>query len=378
MSVFHRLTVPIALFVFLGLAMSCQACPFCGGDKGLPLVAKFDEAEIVLYGHCENARISGETDLIIEKVLKSHEMIKGKTKITLPQHIPDSSKKFIVFVDVYKGRFDPTFGMQLTDNTEMLRYLEGVMKLKGKSQPERLRFAFDYLNSAEIEVAMDAYREFARADYRDYKDIAKKLPADTIAGWLKDPKTPSFRYGLYASLLGHCGDKDHAKLLLAMINDPVKRRNSGLFGIMASYAMLEPTKGWALIQEVAVDKDKPFLVRHAALLTMQFIWESRRDLVKQEDVVKGVANVLTMADTADFAIEDLRKWRRWEYCDQVIDLFDKKSSNSSYIRKSVLRYALQCKSERAVAFVKAQRARDKDWVEEIEDSLKMEPEPVLK
>ena len=31
-------------------------------------------------------------------------------------------------------------------------------------------------------------------------------------------------YGLYASLLGHCGTKAHAKLLKSMIEDPEKRR----------------------------------------------------------------------------------------------------------------------------------------------------------
>ena len=42
---------------------------------------------------------------------------------------------------------------------------------------ERLRLCFDFLNSTDLEVSMDAYREFARADYNDYKGMAKALPA---------------------------------------------------------------------------------------------------------------------------------------------------------------------------------------------------------
>ena len=49
---------------------------------------------------------------------------------------------------------------------------------------------------------MDAYREYARSDYNDYQEMAKKLPGKTITGWLEDPKTPTYRYGLYATLLG--------------------------------------------------------------------------------------------------------------------------------------------------------------------------------
>jgi hypothetical protein len=354
-----------------------RSCPFCDGEKGPTLAGQFDEAPIVLYGHFANAVVSsngvdqGTTDLIIEKVLKSHELLKGKKSITLSRYVP-SKNKFIIFAEVYKGKLDAYKGMELTDNTEMLRYLEGVMNLKGKTQPERLRYAFDFLNSPETEVALDSYREFARADYGDYKDIAKKLPADTIAGWLQDPKTSSFRYGLYASLLGHCGNAKHAELLLSMINDPEKRKGSGLHGLMAAYTMLEPAKGWALLQETVQDKDKPFLVRYAGLQTMRFYWDSRPDLVAKPEVVKGVASILNLTDMADFAIEDLRKWQRWEYCDQIIDLFGKKTFNTPIVRKSILRYALQCPNPRAAEFVKTQRARDKEWVDETKELLDME------
>jgi hypothetical protein len=81
---------------------------------------------------------------------------------------------------------------------------------------------------------------------------------------------------------------------------------------------------------------------------------------------------------ADFAIEDLRKRRRWEYCDQIIDLFGKKSPNPSYLRKSILRYALQCKTERAAAFVKARRVQDPQGMDELEELLKLETQPALK
>ena len=89
------------------------------------------------------------------------------------------------------------------------------------------------MNSPESEVAIDAYREFAFARYSDYKEMAKTLPADKIADWLQDPKTSQFRYGLYASLLGHCGKEKHAEILFSMMNDPEVKKGSGLHGLMA-------------------------------------------------------------------------------------------------------------------------------------------------
>jgi len=67
---------------------------------------------------------------------------------------------------------------------------------------------------------------------------------------------------------------------------------------------------------------------------------------------------------ADFAIEDLRKWRRWEYCDQVIDLAGKENFGTPIMRKAILRYALQCPSGRAVDYVKAQRKLDREYVDD--------------
>jgi hypothetical protein len=253
------------------------------------------------------------------------------------------------------------------------------MPLKGKSMPERLRYCFDFLNSAEFEVSLDAYREYAKADYKDYKDMAKKLPAETIAGWLLDEKTPPYRYGLYASLLGHCGNAKHAVLLRDMISDPEKRKGSGIDGLLAGYVMLEPQKGWQYLDNYFKDPSQPFVMRYSALRTTRFLWDQRPDLVDRETLVKGVLGLLKHPDMADFAIEDLRKWQRWEQTGQVLDLFNQKSHSTPIVQKAILRFALQSPDPAAKRFVDAQRRRDSEWVNDTEELLKLEtPIPVEK
>ncbi len=385
MNALNRFTWFIAAAVLFVAVNTTQAfCPFCETEKGPTLTGEFEQAHIILYGHFENPRFAkngidpGESDFVIEEVIKPHDMVKGKKILTLPKAIIDPKVKFIVFFEIYEGKLDPYKGVQLTKDSEMRQYLTGAVKLKDKKQPERLRYAFDFLNSPEIEVALDAYREFAKADYGDYKEIAKKLPADKIAGWLKDPKTPSFRYGLYASLLGHCGGAKDAELLLSMIQDPEKRQGSGLHGLMAAYTMLDTAKGWNMVKSLVRDAEQPFLVRFAGLQTMRFFWESRPDLIAKDDtsaraeIVKGLAGVLEVADMADFAIEDLRRWKRWEFCDQIIGMFGQKTYNTPIIRKSILRYAIQCPNKRAVEFVAEQRKRDAEWVTDTRELLDLE------
>jgi hypothetical protein len=77
---------------------------------------------------------------------------------------------------------------------------------------------------------------------------------------------------------------------------------------------------------------------------------------------------------ADFAIEDLRKWQRWELSDKVLDLFDQETHNVPVIRRAILRYALRCPNSRATAFVREQRRLDPDYVNDAEELLRLEQE----
>jgi hypothetical protein len=372
----------LAAFLWLAAALPAHTCPFCTEERGPTLVGDFATASMVLYGNFANAKLAGgfegTTDFQIEKVLKSHEYLKGikDNKITLPRYVPQSKNKFVVFIEIYKGNLDPYRGVEVQPGSDLVKYLEGAVAVKEKPQPERLRYCFEFLNSTDFDVAMDAYREYAKADYKDYADMARKLPADKIAAWLQDPKTPPYRYGLYSSLLGHCGTPAHAKLLKDMIEDPEKRKGSGIDGMLAAHIMIQPKEGWLFLVDKLKDTRQEFMFRYACLRTLRFLWDQRPDLVDKKAIVSGVAEVLRQPDMADFAIEDLRRWQRWEMTDPIIDLFDQKTHQIPVVKRAVLRFALASPMPRAMEFVKQQRQRDAEWVKDTEELLKLEePSP---
>jgi hypothetical protein len=222
-------------------------------------------------------------------------------------------------------------------------------------------------------VSNDAYKEFGNASYADYKDMAKTLPADKIAKWLGDPNTPSFRFGLYASMLGHCGKPEHAELLRSLLDDSDKRVNSGLDGILAGYTLLKPKEGWDYLGRILKDADKDFTLRYAALRTVRFFWDSRPDVLPHKDLLPGVLELLEQADIADLAIEDLRKWQQWQVADQVLGLRNKPSHNVPIIRRAVLRFALSCPDSKPAAdYVAELRKKDPRMVSDAEELLKLE------
>ena len=369
----------LAVSALACLARPALACPFCT-MQGVTLTKDVGDASMVLYGTLSNAKPDGDgggtTDFAIEEVVKEHAIRGDKKVLTVNKFLPPGDAKeklkFLLLFDVFKGKTDLFRLVVVKDGSDIVKYLQGALKVRGESLGARLRFFFDYLDNADIEISNDAYKEFGNADYKDYRDMAKKLPADKIAKWLEDPNTPAFRYGLYASMLGHCGTEKHGELLRKMLDDPKVRAGSGVDGVFAGYVMLKPKDGWKYLRGVLADPKQEFMVRYAALRSIRFFWESRPDVIDKKQLVEGVALLLDDGTIADLAIEDLRKWQRWEVCDRVLGLFGKKSHDVPIVRRSILRYALSCPAAKAEEFVKEQRQKDKDWVNDVEELLRLE------
>lgn len=355
-------------------------CPFCS-MQGQTLVGDVGQASMVLYGTFTNAVIGagengGTTDLVIEAVIKNHEILGDKKKITLPRYIPPAEKgakvKFLVFCDVFKGAIDPYRGVPVAADSDMVKYLQGALASKDKRIGDRLRFYFDYLDNKEPEISNDAYKEFGNADYKDYQEMAKHLPAAKIVKWLEDPETPAFRYGLYASMLGHCGTAKDALVLRKMLDDPSKRTGSGVDGVLAGYVMLSPKDGTELLRTIMKDTQSDFMYRYAALRAARFIWDARPDLASKGKLAASVEQLLPQADIADLAIEDLRKWAQWDAADQVFALKGIKSHDVPIIKRSILRYALSCPGPKAATVVAEWRKADPETVKDMEELLKLE------
>ncbi len=383
----------IALPALVLLISSAPACPFCG-MQGPTLTGEVAQAKLVLYGQLTNAKEQangdGTTDLVVENVIKNELAGKKddplrdnkaeKRTVRLDRYLPPLGEgdkyRYLIYCDYFRGKIDPYRVVPVKD-ADMAKYLLGALEHKDESISKRLRFFFDYLDSLDLEISNDAYKEFGNADYKDYKDMAKELPAERVAGWLKDEKTPAFRYGLYASMLGHCGKAEHAALLRKMLDDPAKRLGSGVDGMLAGYVMLKPKEGWEYTCDILKDGKKEFMVRYAALRAVRFLWDSRPDLVSQKELKEGVGVLLDQSDIADLAIDDLRKRQCWDMTDRVLGLTKSKSYEIPIVRRAILRFALGCKDKNkaAASYVDEQRKKDAQMVADAEELLKLEQMP---
>jgi hypothetical protein len=317
----------LAGFVLALLAAPAMACPFCS-MQGQTLTGEVNQASMVLFGTLTNAKLNpagfeqGTTDLQIDAVIKKHEILGDKKVVVLPRYVPTDKNmtKFLVFCDVFKGKIDPYRGIPVKADSDIVKYLQGALAVKDKDVSARLRFFFDYLDNADLEIANDAYKEFANADYKDTRKVAKECPADKIAKWLQDPATPAFRHGLYALMLGDCGGEKHAEILRKLLDDSQKQASTGVDGMLAAYTMLKPKEGWAYIKDILSDAKKEFMLRYAGLRAIRFFWASRPDLIPEKDLVEGVKYSWTKATlptwlskTSACTIAGMRRARFWGY-----------------------------------------------------------------
>jgi hypothetical protein len=376
---------PAAGFLVIGLLSATPGpSPGCGFAETAGNAFTFRrgtaESQLVLYGTWARPRkTSGgdTTDFVIAKIIKDNPVLGAKKVLQISRYIPvdDPNKpaRFLLFCNLSKGKIDPISGVEVTPAA--VDYLKGLLAIKAKERTQALRYCFNYLEHADSAIALDAYREFVTSPDLAISRVARNLTAAKLRSWLTDPKTPLYRLRLYGFLLGNCGNKKDAGLIRNLLDKLVKKSSSPLIdGILSGYTLLNPKEGWAYVRKLMNDPSNHFQVRYAALRTARFFRNTRPDVIAKKKILDVASICLGQEDIADYAIQYLGEWRWWDRTERILALYNKPSYDKRYLRRAILRYALQCPLPKAAAFVADQRKKDAEEVTEVAESLKLEEE----
>ncbi len=371
------------------LTHAADYCPFCGGMQGQTLVKEVQQARFVLYGVPSNPQIKRDaegreystTDFTIEEVVKTDPFLKNKKTLTLPRYIPPSAagdEKMLVFCDLSNDQPD-TYLMMSVKDVAVIKYLKEAMKVDEKDVSKRLRFYFNYLDHFDNEVASDAYKEFAKADYaevvklvKDYGDAEMRKRLQT---WLKDPNTAIYRYGLFGLMLGLCGNKEDGEVFLTLLNDPDKSLISGIDGILAGYILVDQTNGWKYTKSLIMGTSSDFAKRHAGLRTIRFLWDTHLGHVSKDELLATMEQFISQGDIADMAIDDLRKWKQWKFTDKILQQSKRDTHIGALVQRAVLRYMLSCPQDQfagAKGYVEEVRKVNPDKIKDAQEILDLE------
>ena len=147
----------------------------CGVTRPQTLRQRLAEAQVatlVTVTRCFDAATGDGsiTELKVDKVLKAHAALGDQKVIHIPRKLevdPKNPQQFLVLFDVGKnGKLDAWAGIP-AKTPELMKYAGKAVALDPKDQPAQLQFFFNHLESADAEVAIDAWLELERTERAD-------------------------------------------------------------------------------------------------------------------------------------------------------------------------------------------------------------------
>jgi hypothetical protein len=367
----------IALVSVLLVPFPVWACSFCGPPSGRStLREELAKAHAVLFGTLKNPQLgsdprTGTTEFHVTGALKPHAVVEKRAMIVLPKYLPTaagSTGEAVVFFADRNGQPDAL--RTQTSNPALNTYLNGLAKLDPLDVTARLKYAFDHLDAADETVSGDAFLEFAKAGDADVLKAKAAYDPAKLRTMLRNPILPGSRLGVFAMLLGLCGERNDA----ALINDQIRgklteRTIAALGGILTGIVLLDADAGWKAVGQFLTESQHNYAVRLSAFSTVRYL-QVNRTKESKAPILAIYRELLDDRDLADQAIEDLRRWKWWDHTATILNLTDKPDFQAKLMRNAILRYALSCPEATAVDYVAAMRSKDAAWVKSIEERMR--------
>jgi hypothetical protein len=320
------------------------------------------------------------SNLVISTLVQRQPPLRAGLGVTIPRKLLRDGAKphalYLLYADVTVGGCDFYRAEPATSAT--VAYLKGLTRIDARDDAKVLRYCADYLGHKDKVIADDAYREFSRADDKALCDLARHVSPRALRARLLDRNAPPHLLQLYGFLLGTCGGEADARALRAVIDRLAREEERPVLDrLLIGYTLLKREEAWWRVRHLMSDAKAPFSTRYSCLRAARYFHDKRPDVLPAADVLAVHVMGLDQTDMADLPIDDLRKWHYWKLTDRILSIYDDKSYELPVVKRSVLRYALQCPDPAAAEFVSARRKADRDLVADMEELLRLE-EPVVR
>jgi len=213
---------------------------------------------------------------------------------------------------------------------------------------ERLAFALSHFDQADKVVRGDSFAELARLVAADFERHRQLLPRDRLRAAVDDTETPGDRLGLYAYLLGLCGDEsDTARLRRRLLASDGFA--TGADGIAAGYLLVAGERGLADLetQVLARGETSPLLAA-AVLEALGYFRVERPDAFRKDRLRRAACAGLLRLDAADLVVGYLAAGREWAALPDVVALLEVEDENPDRRRAAhvaAVRFLQECRRD---------------------------------
>jgi hypothetical protein len=328
-------------------ATPLHACPFCSAVSQT-LSEEMDSMDVVVMARVVEAAEVSDPDNAIElprsrfqvlEVLQGESWIKPQDTIEVAHYGPLEYEKQYLIMGTDPPQLAWSTPIMLSQQAS--QYVREVGLLEGDSVA-RLRFYQQYLEDQDELVARDAYDEFAKAPYSDVLALKDSMNHDQLVEWIKDVNVPATRRRLYLTMLGVCGSREDQALLEGFLRSDRREDKAGLNALIGCYLSLTGVEGLPLIEELFLgNPDAEYADTYSAIMALRF-HGNEAEIIRKEDLLRGLRLVLDRPDLADLVIPDLARWEDWSVLARLVQLFEEADEERNWVRVPVVNYVRAC------------------------------------
>jgi hypothetical protein len=323
----------IVVIAWLMPGIAC-ACPFCSGALELTYSQQIEDGITAIIARQESGRgARNQIGFIVLDVLKTSDdypITPGQLVRVTAYSEGVSGGLYLIILGI-TGDGQLLWGPPQPITSQCRQYILQRPD-RSRPRPEQLAFYANYLEHADADVAVDAWTEFAAADFEHIAPIVDRLPHARLSAIMTGTRDKTILLqspewlGLYGMLIGMCGNEHDAQVLREIVlapPDSPEMPRIGIDGVMGGLMLLEGEAGLdLLVSHIAGNPSAPIDEHNALRNACTFMWtygNERVPLARLEDVVRGY---LHKPQLTALVLLDLARWKDWESIAVIAELHD--------------------------------------------------------
>ncbi len=219
----------------------------------------------------------------------------------------------------------------------MVNHLTKLALLANKGMDERLGYLFGLLDSTDVFVAEDAYKEFGKASYSQTRLARHRFDRAKLRHWLThDSPIPPLRLSLVGFLLGLAGSQEDVPFLVDLVRNPTPRIQLGYDGVVGGLLVLDPAAGLSLASDIVSQEKLPITRRRLALSAIVFFEDEHAHEIDRTKIA-GLIHSMNEPELAATIIDLYRRLQNWDHTERIAQQL-----TDPRCQEAVVRYLLTC------------------------------------
>ena len=283
---------------------------------------------------------------IVEVLRDPRKSLKVGARIDFPEWVNSKPGNFALLMESRQQgtrSASPQWSLREPMTREALRYIREAPTPDAKN-PERLDYFAKFLEHPDEIIATDAFEELTAAPPEHVIRVARKFSPDKLRKWVFETEggRAMVRRGLYAMMLGLCGDKSDVPRFEAIIREnPEDEIRLGMGDMITGYLFLTGSDGLKIVERAKfLTPNIHFTETYGAMVALRFMWTYGEGWIPAERLRESLRLLLDNPELAEIAISDLTRWKDWTVQPRLVKLYGGGGDNAPATKRAIIRFML--------------------------------------